>query len=394
MTERLYFDHNASHPLRPAARRVLQEALEGHILGNPSSAHLEGRRARALLEESRERLAAVLGCTRDQLIFTSGGSESNCLALRAVSDAACVAGGATEHPSVLEALSQRPQHVLLHTDRSGQISAETVANLAGRSHAGDGDTPAIALVSVAWANHETGQLQDVASLATATHEMGGLFHSDACQALGRVPVSVAATGVDLLSVSAHKVGGPLGIGALVCAETARPRPAVVGGGQEDGLRAGTESAVLAAAFAAAAEQACEEREWLVGRWLTWKEQLRSQLKSVEPDAVFHSATADCLPNTLCVSFPGRPGPAMVQRLDLAGVSVSHGSACSSGSLQPSAVLTAMGAGPELASSSVRISMGRDTNSADVDGLLRALSEVLRLVPPRTAKRKTRAVDKQ
>ncbi len=394
MTERVYFDHNASHPLRPAARRVLQDALDGQILGNPSSAHLEGRRARTLLEESRERLAGVLGCKRDQLIFTSGGSESNGLALRAVSHAACVASGATEHPSVLAALSQRPHHVVLPADHRGRVSVESIADLADRAQTECRDQPAVAMVSVAWANHETGQLQDVASLVTATHEMGALFHSDACQAFGRVPVSATAAAADLLSVSAHKVGGPLGIGALVCGEAARPRPAVVGGGQEDGLRAGTESAVLAAAFAAAAEQACEERESLVARWSAWKEQLRSQLKSMEPDAVFHSATADCLSNTLCVSFPGRPGPAMVQRLDLAGVSVSHGSACSSGSLQPSAVLTAIGAGPELASSSVRISMGRDTNSADVDSLLRALDEVLHLVPPRNEKRKAGAVDKQ
>jgi len=392
MTRRLYFDHNASHPLRPAARRVLEQQFRGEGLGNPSSAHLEGRRARALLEDARERLAATLDCPRDHVIFTSGGSESNGLALCAVPRDTCVVASATEHPSVLAELDRREQRIVLPVSPEGRVSTEQLAQL-GSAHAGDKARDAIALVSVAWANHETGQLQDVEALARTTHSMGALFHSDACQALGRVPLSVANSGVDLLSVSSHKLGGPPGVGALVVGAEARPRPVIVGGGQEDGLRAGTESAVLAAAFSAAAEQACAERERLVARWLTSKQVLSSFIEEVEPDAVFYSAAVDCLANTFCVAFPGRPGPTLVQRLDLAGVSVSHGSACASGSQQSSPVLAAMGADPELAGSSIRITMGRETMPEDVMALTQRLASVLRAVPARGVSRKTTRVEK-
>lgn len=389
MTRRLYFDHNASHPLRPAARQVLERQFSGEGLGNPSSAHLEGQRARALLEGARERLAATLDCPRDHIVFTSGGSESNTLALCAVPRNACVAASATEHPSVLAQLDRREQRTVLPVSPEGRVSAEQL----GSAHLGDKGHGALALVSVAWANHETGQLQDVEALARTTHSIGALFHSDACQALGRVPVSVARSGVDLLSVSSHKLGGPPGIGALVVGTEAHPEPVIVGGGQEAGLRAGTESAVLAAAFSAAAEQACAEREQLVARWLTSKQALCSFIKEVEPDAVFYSAAVDCLANTLCVAFPGRPGPTLVQRLDLAGVAVSHGSACASGSQQSSPVLAAMGAGPELAGSSIRITMGRETTREDITALTRRLANVLRAVPVRSVSRKTTRAEK-
>jgi cysteine desulfurase len=392
VTRRLYFDHNASHPLRPAARSVLEQQLSEGALGNPSSAHLEGRRARALLEDARERLAATLDCPRDDVVFTSGGSESNGLALCAVAGDALVVASATEHPSVLVGLERRKRHALLPVSSDGQVSAEHITQLALPDES-DNSQPGVALVSVAWANHETGQLQDVEVLARATHDMGALFHSDACQAVGRVPLSVALSGVDLLSVSSHKLGGPPGIGALVASTSARPQPMILGGGQEDGLRAGTESAVLAAAFAAAAEQACEERERLVGRWLTWKRELRAAIKEVEPDVVFYSAAVDSLANTLCVSFPGRPGATLVQRLDLAGVSVSHGSACASGSQQASPVLAAMGVGPALAGSSIRITMGRDTTSQDVALLAYRLANVLQAVPVRGAPRKNRRAER-
>lgn len=366
---RVYLDHNAGSPLREEARASLVAAFGGAALGNPSSAHTEGRRARSLLESARELLASLVGCRRDAVIFTSGGTESNALALSAAGPEQTVAACATEHPSVLEPLATRP-HVLLPVDADGRLQ------LPSRQE------PA-ALVTVSLANHETGQVQDVAAVARWTHEMGGLFHTDACQALGRIPCVFESLAADFMSLSAHKLGGPVGIGALIVADPLRLRPQLRGGGQEAGLRAGTESAALASAFAAAAQAATGQLAAAASHWVRWRGELRDAIQSIEPTAVFHSPAVDGLPNTLCVSFPGRRGPALVHRLDLEGCAVSHGSACSTGSLRPSPVLLAMGAGDACANSVIRVSMGHDTTHADVRAFLVALRVALAAAPLRT-----------
>lgn len=362
---RTYLDHNAGSPLRPVARRVLAE-LSRRRLGNPSSAHSEGRQARALLEDARARLAALLDAPRDGVVFTSGGTESNALALTACPPARALAAGATEHPSVLAPARARERFLLLPVDPDGHVRLSAAAL----------ERDGIGLLSVALANHETGVVQDVRALAALARRAGALVHTDASQAFGRVPVSFARLGVDLLTVSSHKLGGPVGIGALVARAGAALSPLLLGGGQEGGLRAGTEAAVLARAFVAAAEDACLTLSSTAARWRAQHRWLRSHVTRLGHETVFHSPIEGGLPNTLNVSFPGVRGTSIVPRLDLEGIAVSHGSACSSGSLEASPVLRAMGVDDELARSSVRISFGPRTTHDDVRHLVACLAEVL------------------
>ena len=381
---RLYFDYNATCPLRPAAREALRAGLEEReVCGNPSSAHAAGRRARHLLEEARERVAAALDAHRDEVVFTSGGSEANALALGSTPDGRPVAVAAHEHPSVLG----QPRVVTLPVEASGRV--DLTALDAGSAHAaGIPATPG--MVSVALANHETGTLGDVPAALEAARRLGALMHADACQAVGRIPVSFRQLGVDLLSVSAHKLGGPVGIGALLVRKGTTLSPLLRGGGQEGGLRAGTAPAWLAHAFAAAAEDAVEHLDTRAGHYRRWSSDLYSYIRGVDGSCVRNSPATGGLPNTLNLSFPGRPGVSLVHRLDLEGVCVSHGSACASGSLEPSPVLLAMGLGHERASCSVRISCGPDTDDDDVRTLMQRLAIVLENVGARdTATRDAR-----
>lgn len=367
---RVYLDHNASSPLRAEARAVIESALGGPALGNPSSAHAEGRRSRALLEEAREQLAALLGCPRDGLVFTSGGTESNALALTAASPDESLVVAAAEHPSVLEPAAARAGTMVLPVDDRCRPDTDALP-------------AALGLFTVSTANHETGHIQDVESLSHQAHKRGGLFHTDACQAFTRVAFTPFDQGVDLVTVCAHKLGGPLGVGVLAARDPTVLLPLLRGGGQEAGLRAGTEPAVLASAFAAAARSAHDALTTDAVRLRSLVQQLKRCISDVEPTAVFHSDDVDGLPNTLAVSFPGRRGPALVHRLDLEGCSVSHGSACASGSLRPSPVLLCMGAGDDAARSVVRISMGHDTTSVDVDRFVSALRVTLSASTPKT-----------
>ncbi|HEX5010259.1 MAG TPA: aminotransferase class V-fold PLP-dependent enzyme [Planctomycetota bacterium] len=368
---RLYFDHNATCPLRANARAALREAGE-LPLGNPSSAHAEGRRARRLLEEARERLAAVAGCARDEVVFTSGGTESNALALRA--GEGVVLHAPIEHPSVLRPLAARGGARALPVDRWGRVDPGAIARAAG------GERPA--LLSVALANHETGVVQDGAALARAAHAAGARVHCDASQALGKWPLSFRDLDADLLTLSAHKVGGPPGVGALLVRKGTPLAPLLLGGEQEGGARAGTEAAALARAFAAAAEEAEAERAEAAARWSAWIAMLRTGLATLEPAMQWNSPDDDVLPNTLNASFPGRSGAVLVQRLDLEGVAVSHGSACATGSRQPSPVLLALGADERRARAAVRFSVGPTNVEGDVEELLARIARVLRDVAPR------------
>jgi len=369
---RLYLDHNATCPLRANARAALR-AAEEQPLGNPSSAHAEGRRARRLLEEARERLAAAAGCARDEVVFTSGGTESNTLALRAAGDG-LVLHAPIEHPSVLRPLAARGGARALPVDGWGRVDPGAIARSAV------GERPA--LVSVSLANHETGVVQDGAALARAAHAAGARLHCDASQALGKWPLSFRDLDADLLTLSAHKVGGPPGTGALLVRKGTALAPLLLGGEQEGGARAGTEAAGLAWAFAAAAEEAVAERAGAAARWSTWIATLRAGLEALEPAVQWNSPEAEVLPNTLNASFPGRSGAVLVQRLDLEGVAVSHGSACASGSRQPSPVLLALGADERRARGAVRFSVGPANAEGDVEELLARLARALQDVAPR------------
>lgn len=363
---RVYLDHNATSPLRPEVAAAMIERLGAGRLGNPSSVHASGRAARHLLEQARERLAALLGCERDQLVFTSGGTESVNLALTAGQR---VAVAATSHPAARQPARQRGG-VVVPVDGSGVPRLDTLA--------------ASDLLSVPHAHHETGHVLDLAVLADATHHRGGVLHADACQAFGRVPIDMAGWDVDLLSVCAHKLGGPVGIGALVVGERATPEPLIRGGQQELGLRPGTESALLAEAFAFAAELAVRQREERSLSWSAWRDVLRDGARSADPHCRILTPSTSSLPNTLCVSFPGRPGSALVQRLDLDGVDVSHGSACASGSQRPSDALLALGHDEDVARGALRISMGHDTTVDDVRTCVERLAAAVAAVPPRDA----------
>jgi cysteine desulfurase len=366
--KRLYLDHNATCPLRPGAREVLASWLEQPILGNPSSVHADGRLARRWLEDARESLAADLGCGRDELVFTSGGTESNALALASADPACAVLYAPTEHPSITRSLAERGRAIALPLDAEGRVHAASLgecAGVAGRTGAAGlaGGRPAF--LSVALANHETGVLQDVAALAEAAHALGAAVHCDASQAFGKLPLAFRDLGVDLMTVSAHKLGGPTGIGALVVRAGYPLAPLLRGGSQESGLRAGTEPAALARAFAAATREAIADLPRALVRWSRWTEALLSTLRNLEPSVQLNSPASGRLANTLNASFPGRSGSALVQRLDLEDVSVSHGSACASGAARPSPVLLAMGLDEDRARAAVRISVGPANDDADI-----------------------------
>jgi cysteine desulfurase len=371
--KRLYLDHNATCPLRPAAREALLRCLAEPVVGNPSSVHAHGRLARRWLEEARESLAASLDCDRDELVFTSGGTESNALALASADPACRVLYSPTDHPSVTRALAENPHSRALPVTAEGRVEVDAVHAWAGE---------ATALVSVALANHETGVLQDVRAIGEAAHAHGARVHCDASQAFGKLPLSFRGLGVDLLTVSAHKLGGPLGIGALVVRQGCAPRPLLRGGSQEAGLRAGTEPAALACAFAAAAREAVAELGEAVPRWSRWTATLADAILELEPSVRPISPTSGRLANTLNVSFPGRSGSALVQRLDLEGVSVSHGSACASGAEQLSAALLAMGLDEDTARGALRISVGPSNDDADIAALPDRLRVALASVVPR------------
>ena len=362
MLKRVYFDHNAGSPLRDVARARLLEVLGGH-LANPSSTHAEGRAARDILEEAREQLAELVGCGRDELFFTSGGTEANALALQLAPAGAGVAALSTEHPSIRAGVAERADGVLLPVDSRGQLHDT-------------GAWPSVALSSCALANHETGVLQDLEWVVAAARGAGSLVHSDLCQAFGRIPLAVARWDLDAASLSAHKLGGPAGVGALVLRNGVELNPLWKGGAQEAGRRPGTESVAQAASFAAAAAEACADLEEQRTRMANITLDLRSLILERVPDAQLFSDPETGLPNTLNVGFPGHSGAALVMRLDLEGVSASFGSACSSGSREPSPVLLAMGCDDDLARSVVRFSVGHNTKAEDARACAERLCHAL------------------
>jgi cysteine desulfurase len=371
--KRLYLDHNATCPLRPAARDELARLLSGPALGNPSSPHAEGRRARALLEEARERLARALDCQRDELVFTSGGTESNVAALLSAPPGRLLLYSPTDHPSVVETARSRGHEVALAVDGQGRVEPESLL----RHH---DERPA--LVSVGLANHETGTIQDLPTILRCAREMGARVHSDASQAFGKWPLSFRQLDLDLMTVSAHKLGGPVGVGALVVRGGQDLGRLLHGGEQEGGLRPGTEAVLLAAAFAAAAEEALNELPDALPMWGGWTQRLLEAIRREVPAVQLNTPAGEVLPNTLNASIPGRPGARLVQRLDLEGVSLSHGSACASGSSQPSAVLLAMGFDASRAGCAIRLSVGRANSNADIDAFPARLKRALADVAPR------------
>ena len=366
--DRVYLDWNATAPLRSEARQAMISALQ--LCGNPSSVHAEGRSARKLVEDARAIVANAVGASPRNVVFTSGGTEANALALRpgirrgsgaplerllvsAIEHASVLAGGSFSAPSI----------ETIPVSSSGLIDLSRLRALLV------GQPPA--LVSVMLANNETGAVQPVAEAAEIVHGEGGLMHVDAIQGFGKFLFNIKDLNTDLVTLSAHKIGGPKGVGALVLAEGITGlEPLLRGGGQELSRRAGTENVAGIAGFGAAAKAALDALETETNRLEALRERLERGLRQT-PGAIIFSDTARRLPNTTLFTVPGLRAETAVIGFDLAGIAVSSGSACSSGKVQPSHVLQAMGFGPELAQGAVRLSLGWSTGDADIDRCLEA-----------------------
>lgn len=377
-TERVYLDHNATSPLRPTARVAMADSLSQP--GNPSSVHAEGRAARNLIERAREQVAALVGVTARCVIFTSGATEANAHALsptieiggRAVHFGALLVS-AVEHPSA-RAGGRFPAEAIetISVDREGMVDlAEIESALASHSAAGRST-----LVSVMAANNETGVIQPIAEVARRVQGAGGVLHSDAVQAAGKIPFDVVSSGADLISISSHKLGGPQGVGALIVRDEGIRVPSLLrGGGQERGARAGTENVAAIAGFGAAADEAYRALTAETGRLSDLRDAAEIGIRAVAPDVVVIGAGVERLPNTLCFAVPGIAAETAIIAFDLEGVALSAGAACSSGKAGPSSALKAMQVAPEVASGAMRLSIGWDTNESDISRFLEVWKRV-------------------
>jgi cysteine desulfurase len=360
---RTYLDWNATAPLRREARAAMVAALD--VLGNPSSPHAEGRRARGLVEDAREQVAALVGARPAEVVFTSGGTEANNAVLARGWDA--IVMSSIEHDSVLApASSSGARLVEVAVGGDGVVRRE--------SFAGHMAQVGRALVSLQMANNETGALQPVAEVAAMARQRGLGMHSDAVQAAGRVPIDMAAIGVDYLTLSAHKLGGPKGIGALVVRDGAALPAFIAGGGQERRRRAGTENVAGIAGFGAAAEAASRDLAE-IERVRTLRDKLEAEAREITPEALVIAGEVQRLPNTTSLAWPGASAETLVIALDLGGIAVSAGAACSSGKVGASRVLAAMGIAPDMARAAIRISLGPSSGERDVAAFLEAWSHI-------------------
>lgn len=372
-----YLDHAATTPM-------LDEALEAYVatareVGNASSLHASGRRARRRVEESRERVAAALGARPSEVIFTGGGTESDNLAVKGIfwarrdADArrGRVVSSAVEHHAVLDAVEWLSRHEeaevgWLPVDGAGRLEPDALRT----ELAEHGDR--VALITAMWANNEVGTVQRIGELAAVATEYGVPFHTDAIQAVGQVPVDFAASGVAALTVTGHKLGGPVGVGALVLARDVAAVPLLHGGGQERDVRSGTLDAAGIVAFAVAVEAAVKGQQEYAARVAALRDDLVRRVRQAVPEVVFNGDPTDRLPGNAHFSFPGCEGDALLLLLDAQGIACSTGSACSAGVAQPSHVLLAMGADDDRARSSLRFSLGHTSTAADIDALIAAL----------------------
>ncbi len=362
-----YFDHAASAPVRPEVLRAMGPILAG-VPGNPSSRHEAGRQAAALLDWARHRVAAALGARDGEVVFTSGGTESDNTAVKGVALARPrgrrIVTSPTEHPAVLESCRWLArvagfEVVLLPVDGTGRVHPEDVRA------AVDADTT---LVTVALADNEIGTINPIAEIAAVAHESGVTVHTDAVQAVGAVPLSFAALGVDAMSVAGHKLGAPVGVGALLVKRSLPLEPLLSGGGQQDGRRSGTEDVAAAVGFAVALDAAVDGLAERAATLATRRDTLRAEVESRIPTAVLTGHPSERLPGHLSWCFPGVNGEALLLRLDEHGVQVSSGSACAVGRDEPSEALLAIGIDPDLARTAVRVTFDASTTDDELAAL--------------------------
>jgi len=368
----IYWDHNAAAPMRPEVAQALARALTEGGWGNPSSVHRAGREARGRLDAARARVARVLGCEPKEVCFTGSGSEANALALKGAFHARREPGrrrivtSAIEHPSVLAAVAQLEKQgvevVRVKPGADGRVRPEAVL---------DALTAATALCSLIWANNETGVVQPVAEVARACRQRGILFHTDAVQVAGKLPLSLREVDADLLALSAYKFGGPVGAGALVVRKGVDVE-ALTPGHQEAGRRGGTQNVAYAEALALALERASADQEASCARVGALRDAFEREVLARIADVTVNGGGVSRVPNTSNLHFHGADGEALLIALDLEGICVSSGSACASGTLTPSHVLTAMGLTPAQAHGSLRFSLGASTTAAEVERVVQAL----------------------
>ena len=373
----VYLDHAATTPMLPAAVEAMTAHL--HEVGNPSSLHASGRAARRVVEESRERIAQAVNCRPGEVVFTSGGTEADNLALKGLfwsrrdADPARVRvlTSSIEHHAVLDALhwlaeEERAEVELLPVDGRG------ILDLAAYRHAVERDPGSVAVVSVMWANNEVGTIQPIEEVVAVAAAHGIPVHTDAVQAVGAVPVDFAASGVDALTLTGHKLGGPYGVGALVLRRELSLTPLLHGGGQERDIRSGTLDMPAIAGFATAVEHAVKVQPEYAERMASLRDSLVTRVIEAVPDAHLHGDPDRRLPGNAHLGFPDCEGDSLLMLLDARGIECSTGSACSAGVPQPSHVLLAMGLDDEGARHSLRFTLGRTSSESDVDALVEAI----------------------
>jgi cysteine desulfurase len=380
---RIYFDNNATTPLHPEVKKTITEIME--VFGNPSSLHSFGRQAHAYVEDARSKVARFIGAQSEEIMFAGSGSEGNNTILSILSGQCrgCEFGScrnkdlvttSIEHPCILESSKcLQEAGIRVHyakVDNHGKVDLDHLKDLVNE-HTG--------LVSVMMANNEIGTVQDLKAISRIAHDKGALFHTDAFQAVGKIPVNVDEIDADFLTLSGHKIYGPKGIGAVYIRKGSPFCPLIRGGHQERGRRAGTENTIGIVALGRAIELRAQEMAEDGKRLMEMKEALRNGIQQSIPDIHFVGHPTDCLPNTLNVSFEGCEGEAILLYLDLEGIAVSTGSACASGSLDPSHVILATGLPQECAHGSIRISLGRENTMEDIDYMLNVLPRVIKKI---------------
>ncbi|HEV2373828.1 MAG TPA: cysteine desulfurase family protein [Streptosporangiaceae bacterium] len=379
----VYLDHAATTPMLPEAIAAMTEELAR--AGNPSSLHNAGRRARRVVEESREQVAETFGARPSEVVFTSGGTEADNLAVKGLYWARHAADQrrrrvlvtAVEHHAVIDSVEwlaghEGAQACWLDVDSTGRLSPAVLRE------AVEADPASIALISVMWANNEVGTIQPVGELASVAREHGIPFHSDAVQAAGQVPVHFGDSGADALTITGHKIGGPVGAGALLLARGVQPVPVLHGGGQESDIRSGTLDTPAIRAFATAVAVVAKRRDEEAARLAALRDQLITSVLAAVPDAVLNGPPPGParLPANAHFSFPGCEGDALLMLLDAKGIACSTGSACTAGVARPSHVLLAMGADEARARGSLRFSLGTTSTQADVEALGAVVAEVV------------------
>lgn len=382
MTRRsVYLDNAATTPVRPEVLEAMEPFLGGAAFGNPSSAHRYGREARAAVTQARRTIAEALGAEPGDVCFVSGGTEGDNLAVLGGALAARAAGrpfrvavSAIEHKAVLGAAHAVDElggaTVVLPVDRTGRVALDALDAALERG---------VGVVSVMWVNNEVGVVQDVAAIAERCRARGTPFHSDAVQALGKVPCSVAGSGCTMVTISGHKISAPKGIGAVLARDRKALHPMIHGGGQQGGLRAGTENVAFIVGLARAVELAVAELDDFARRAGALRDEFERRLRAAIPDAQVNGADGLRAPHVANVSLPGTDSEALLMHLDLAGVACSSGSACTTGAVEPSHVLTAMGVPWDRAVAALRFSFGKQNTAEDVEHAVSVLPGVVEKV---------------